>query len=151
MEIHSTALKKSASDILETNAYDKGADQVEEKQRMVILNEPYLDIYRSVVTASTIFTTPSNNDFFLTSAGITHGSSTTSLATITFVTWDGQTRTLDCQTSTAGTLTDGVNNSIVAQFGKRGLKLAKNSAISFAFSGISGSAFIVGYTGSDRS
>lgn len=160
MDVHSTALKKNASEIFETNAFDPAFNQVMPQLVPTVAIEPKL-IYAQATSASTIFTTPTDKDFFLTNMNISIADDATVPATgtydgvITFTTEDGVSHTFKCELALASLSTSPPNAQNSITFPMRGLKLARNSTLVSSFGGgatPTGRFFaIAGYIGSDRS
>lgn len=150
--VHSTFLKKTFSDVVETNSLEPINLEVTNTIIPVLQMDPNQNIVRSGDTTGTLFTTPSQYDFWLTTIFLSCWNDTTGptagLAALTFTPRGGSAVTYKVQTDAAG---NNGPNAVSLAFPMRGILLEKNSAITI--SGIAGLCDIVitGYTGSDRS
>lgn len=148
--LHSTAIKKWASHLFETNSARPIDFKLSEVIQPIVEIQPYIDVMRTSVTTGTnvVYTTPTDKEFYLTNvamsgyseAGVAQGE-----ATIEFTTEDGQSRSMNISTdntASAGSL------ALSVQFPMRGVLLKKGSTITFTID----KAFIMfaGYTASDR-
>jgi len=152
-----TWLKRLANGIFELHPTDTGIDHVNEEIQPVVEIQPYIDILRSVTSTSTVFTTPSDRDFYLTNINLTTnsdadvpGDGTISLV-VTPKQGAAQTITLIApQVATTATSGSDTTNTMNIIFPFRGVLLARSSAISATIS-TAGCAVIAGYQASDRS
>lgn len=159
MELHNTAIKKSASELFEINALDAPLSTINDTIAPVVVVEPYIEIMRTLNDYSgdltTIYQTPTDKDFYLTNCSINIDTafSGTNKAKITFVTKDGITQTLQIYAlaSVIGIDTLAATNNETWVFPLRGVLLQKNSAIQVQGSGSDHDFMIAGYLGSDRS
>jgi len=103
------------------------------------------DIVRDSAVSATLFTTPADRDFYLTSVQMTSATASdgSTADTVTFVTPDGATRTITCATAD-GTLTDSTTNGVAITFAMKGILLKKSSTIVYTKTS-GGAAMIVGY------
>jgi len=153
--LHNTKIKKWLSEILGQNYMNSGVVLSSDTVIPTVEVSPRIDIFRSVTTTDTIYTTPSDRDFYLTNVAMTVANNT-SLATntVTFVDENGVTRTVYLHsTFTVGTAeSTGTAASISITFPFRGILLARGSAISYSMAAADlGSGMIAGYLGDDRS
>lgn len=150
--LHNTAIKKDASTIFETNSLQPINFELETDIQPVVAVEPTL-ISRSLNVAGTLFTTPSDRDFFLTSIAVSaeiDPASGSGSSYIEYTNADGISALFGCLVA-SGVVDGGSTNSNSIVFPKRGILLTKGSAIT-ATSSASGAFFhITGYYGSDRS
>lgn len=146
---HSTFWKKIASIFFETNAFNPINFKVNDTiQPTVELSSPTSIIRTGSASSGTLYTTPTNQDFFLTHINILglDVSSSDGTATITF------TKASDNSQYSFVVLTH--NGSVVRDmnFEKHPILLARNSAVNFTVNAADGAeAMIAGYLGSDRS
>lgn len=154
---HSTAVQKFASDILESNSLQPQIFGIADNMQPTIAVEPYIDVVQVLNSAGTIYTTPSDKEFFLTNiylSGITTPSSTAGEVEITFTPSNGNARTIRMGVPNPGvgtTVDIGGEAHLSILFPLRGVKLQKNTTITLAFTVDSASSMIAGYLGSDRS
>lgn len=150
--LHNTAIIRDGSEQLEINAYDSPLNECVDIIQPIVKIEPYISVLRTA-SAGTIYTTPTNNDFYLTNVVINGGSEAggTGFVECTFTTADGRSQSIKLIIA-ADALTGAGNNSLSINFPMRGLKLARNSAVALAQGGtIDQSITIAGYEGSNRS
>lgn len=143
-------LKRLWSEQLATNNSQVPDIQVPSIVQPTISIEPELNILRSATSATTLYTTPSDKDFYLTSISLSGSSNASATVTLTVTTFDNASRTINLQVSNGGVLNDSVNNSLNMIFPMRGLKLARNSTVALSFNSSTASANIAGYTAGDR-
>lgn len=153
MDLHNSFIKKNASEIFETNAFDDSVSQVHNVVTPTVEVQPYINIVKSSNTngASTLYTTPSTYDFYLTNINLTcaddSNGPTLGQITISFTPRGSPTVIYTINGDVA------INGNCLTQsilFPMRGVLLEKSSNISLTISG-SSYAMIAGYTGSDRS
>lgn len=112
--------------------------------------QPYIDIVKGATSSTTLYTTPTDRDFFLTlvslTANIAAGSSGNS--TITFTLPSSEAVTLTACAASDGTAGSGVSDSALSHnFGSRGILLKRGTTIASSLdSGVVGSFTIAGYT-----
>jgi len=150
--VYSTNILKNASEILETNAMSEKVSEINGSVQPTIKIEPYINILKTDTAATaTIYTTPTDKDFYLTNAAISCnvGGGAAGTATLTFVLRSGETQTINAVvTSDIG---DSTAVTLPIQFPLRGLLLAKGSTIVSTSNTDVQSFTIAGYLGSDRS
>jgi len=151
MELHNSHIKKNASEIFETNAFDDSIQEVNNVITPVVSVEPTINVVRCTNSTTSIYTTPTDKDFYLTNIAMNcaadNAGPTPGQVTIVFTPRDGTAQTFSLFTETSAT----GENSISIQFPMRGVLLAKGVVISATFSGGGGHMMIAGYLGSDRS
>lgn len=143
--VHNTFLLREASEIFETNSTRPINFKIDDKLRPVVTVMPDIDIVRTAQASATLFTTPTDRDFFLTNVWLSNNGDE-GVSYITFVTFDGITQKIQLAN---GVLELG-NSATSVVFPMRGVRLQKNSPIVFNAT-VSGSGMIAGYRGSDRS
>lgn len=146
---HNTKLLRDASEILETNSIAPQQFAVPNTIQPVIEIEPFLDVFRASNVTATLFTTPADKDFYLTNIAISASDNapiTPATTTVSFTLRDGTAVSFEVVINADAT--GGVANTM--DFPKRGLLLAKNSAITCSIVS-AGHAAIAGYRGSGRS
>lgn len=156
MLVHNTAVKKNASEILETNALSKPIQLISDIMVPIVDIQPKIDVFRATSGSGevkTIYTTPTDKDFYLTglsvhawgdTTGLTHG---LVFVTITPKDTPAQMITLNTDESPG---TANASAVLVLNFPMRGLLLEKGSAVSCDFD-TTGAVTMHGYIGSDRS
>jgi len=150
MKHYNPSLAKISSDIFNTKYGNHISANVGEIVPVVDL-QPYINVSLTRSTTGTIFTTPLDKDFYLTNVAITCANNAASSAgTESYITFSDDfnvSRTISCfigTNSVGGTV--GSQNSISIQFPMRGIRIRKNTSISFNLGGDQGSGFIAGYT-----
>lgn len=148
MEIHNTALKKQANDLVGNNIQDAPIDQIDPTMKMVVVNEPYISVIRTLAATGTIYTTPSDKEFYLVGAAISANGDLTG-DTKAIVAFPADQSGSVSVLSATHQISNSVN--ISTTYGMRGIKLAKSSPITAnsADSGLQ-TYTIWGYLGDDR-
>lgn len=159
MITHNTALLKNASEVLETNAFDK-LSLIDDKIQPIVKIEPYIDVVESVnavvqTSDMTVYTCPTDKDFYLTNVSLSVGANIAVFggAYLDFTlanNRESEISVLAIATDTGLGYSIPTTNSINMTFPKRGVLLKKGSVIKVSFDA-GGTANIAGYTSSDRS
>jgi len=147
----STTLNRWANEVLENNNFSRSIT-VKDDVQPVTQVMPYINVIRSAGSTTTLYVTPTDNDFYLTNISMSVWGDTTGPtqgnAVITIVTNDDQqNRTFQIGTELSGGT--GGQSSINIPFAMRGCLLKKGSNISVSIT--QGYIMIQGYTGSNRS
>jgi hypothetical protein len=150
MFVHNTAIKKNASEILETNALSKPIALISDMLVPVVPIQPKIDIYKSKFDQGTgvttiLYVTPTNQDFYLTGMSMSVNTSG-GAGNVSIEVKPKDTPLQLFQIDTA--ITEG-GQAIHIPFPFRGLLLERGSNVT-AFT-LQASAAIQGYLGSDRS
>jgi len=148
MFLHNTALGKWLSKTFETNSINPIDFKISHTIQPTVNVEPDV-IYRQATSNGTMFVTPTDKEFYLTSVSAmcyNDSTPTNGSAVITFVTEDEQTRQFTISTGQWTASDDSISHSV--QFPKRGLLLKKGSNITASVT--LGTCQIVGYYASDR-
>jgi len=148
--LHNTAIKKWASHLFETNASRPIDFKLSEVIQPTVLVQPYIDVVRNSSSSgtTTLFTTPTDKEFYLTNVvleGYSESGVVSGEVSFEFVTYDGVTRQISIatdNTAAAGSV------ALSVPFPMRGVLLAKSSNVTITIT--NGSAFMAGYTASDR-
>lgn len=148
--LKSTFLKKLFSESVETNSLTPINPEISQTIIPTLNLDPNIEIVKAgSVTTTTIYTTPTDKDFYLTNLHLSAFADDALINSITVTKYNGETVTFTA-TSSGFLETAHAGDNINLTFPMKGIKLAKNSAIT-SVGGATGTYIIAGYLGSDRS
>jgi hypothetical protein len=148
---HNTYIKKLFSNNFETNALEPVNIELSKVVVPTVNLLPYNDVVRTIAATGTIYTTPTDKDFFLTGFCLSMYGDTEEpfqgSAQISFITEDEITQTFWIKSIENGNGAYSISHT----FPLRGVRLKKGSDISFTAPGSLSNCLINGYVASDRS
>lgn len=123
--VRRNAVKRDAGDVFGIQPTDAQFDFAERKLTPTVAIEPYINFLKAATSSTTMFTTPTNKDFFLTNLVITNADISNAQITITPF---GMPAAAIAAAGNSGTAEK--NGSVVnIVFPMRGLLLARGSTI----------------------
>jgi len=144
-KIKNNAILNAIKDILNIEAYtDSVPNEINDKVQLSLNVNPNvnrkMDVYRDRNSAGTVYTTPTDKDFYLVFGAFSSiGGGAPAEDTMTFVDEGGTTRTIGC-------VSGSTDNSINLIFPQKGILLKRNTNITATVNSAGARFMICGYT-----